>query len=314
MKPFPAVQSGQFWLTEPGLETEIMYRDGYELPEFSMQPLLDQPQAIDAIRKMIEDTLSVAANNGAGAMIGAFDYRASPDWGAKLGYSPQELEDRTKAGLRLLRDWAAPFEDRLGGLYIFSYIGPRGDAYGTGGAITADEAEAYHTTQLETLKDSEADGALAATFNNIPESVGLARAAAKLGVPLGLSLTLTSDGVLRSGPTLKQAIEEIDAQTGDARPDFYMVNCAHPTEFEPSLADEPWLRRIRGFVPNAVAMEKLALCKLGHIEDGDPVELGGQLGALAAKYPWMDIWGGCCGTGAPHLEHIAKEVGAARAA
>ncbi|MEL7344987.1 MAG: homocysteine S-methyltransferase family protein, partial [Pseudomonadota bacterium] len=213
----------------------------------------------------------------------------------------------------LLRDWAEPFEDRLAGLYVFSYIGPRGDAYGTGGAITADEAEKYHTTQLVSVRDSVADGAMAATFNNIPEAVGLARAAKALGVPLGISLTLTSDGVLRSGPSLKEAIEDIDKQTGDARPDFYMVNCAHPTEFGPSLVNEPWLQRIRGFVPNAVAMEKVALCKLGHIEDGDPVELGGQLAELAGKYPWMDIWGGCCGTGAPHLLEIAKEVAAVRA-
>ena len=27
--------------------------------------------------------------------------------------------------------------------------------------------------------------------------------------------------------------------------------------------------------------EKIALCKLGHIEEGDPVELGAQMGALS---------------------------------
>ena len=314
MTPFPAAKAGHVWLTEPGTETEILYRDGFELPEFSMQPLLDQPDAVNAVKRVVTDTLEVAAAHKLGAMLQAFDYRASPDWGGKLGYSAEELDKRTKDGLALLRGWADPYLDRLSGLYILSAIGPRGDAYGTGGTITADEAEAYHRTQLQTIKESVADGAMAMTFNNIPESVGLARAAKSLGVPLAISLTLTTEGVLRSGPTLGEAIESIDAEAGDAKPDFYMVNCAHPTEFEPSLADAEWMKRIRGFRPNAVAMDQVALCKLGHIEDGDPVELGGQLGALAAKYPWMDIWGGCCGTGAPHLEHIAKEVGAARAA
>lgn len=314
MKPFPAVQEGHFWLTEPGLETEIMYRDGFELPEFSMQPLLDQPNAIEAVRRVMTETLEVAAAHGLGAMLQAFDYRASPDWGAKLGFSAEELDKRTKDGLALLRGWAAPYLDRLAGLYILSAIGPRGDAYGTGGAITADEAEAYHATQLATIKESVADGAMAMTFNNIPEAVGLSRAAKTLDVPLAISLTLTTEGVLRSGPALGEAIEAIDAEAGDARPVFYMVNCAHPSEYEASLEDAPWLKRIRGFRPNAVAMDQVALCKLGHIEDGDPVELGQQLAAQARRYPWMDIWGGCCGTGAPHLNEIARTVKAVRAA
>jgi len=55
-------------------------------------------------------------------------------------------------------------------------------------------------------------------------------------------------------------------------------------------------------------MEKTALCKLGHIKDGDPVELGGQLGELSVRYPHMDIFGGCCGTGDSHLREIAKAL------
>ena len=59
-------------------------------------------------------------------------------------------------------------------------------------------------------------------------------------------------------------------------------------------------------------MDKISLCKLGHLEDGDPVELGQQLGALAARYPHIDIWGGCCGTWERHLGEIARSVTAAR--
>ena len=39
----------------------------------------------------------------------------------------------------------------------------------------------------------------------------------------------------RSGPTLKEAIETIDAQTGDERPAFYGINCSHPLEFMPAI-------------------------------------------------------------------------------
>jgi methionine synthase I (cobalamin-dependent) len=55
-------------------------------------------------------------------------------------------------------------------------------------------------------------------------------------------------------------------------------------------------------------MDKISLCKIGHLEDGDPVELGQQVGDLMHRYPHMDICGGCCGTWDTHLDKIAENV------
>jgi methionine synthase I (cobalamin-dependent) len=60
-------------------------------------------------------------------------------------------------------------------------------------------------------------------------------------------------------------------------------------------------------------MDKISLCKLGHLEDGDPAELGRQMGALAKRHPHLDVWGGCCGTWETHLDEIARNVKAVRA-
>lgn len=146
------------------------------------------------------------------------------------------------------------------------------------------------------------------TFNNVPESVWAARAAAKIGVPLSVSLPLDSTFKLKSGPSLAEAIAEIDAQAVGDRPDFYLLNCSHPLEYEPALESRTWIERLRGMRPNASKMKKMALCKLGHIEDGDPVELGSQLRDLSARYPHMDVFGGCGGTGHNHLREIAKAL------
>ena len=81
-----------------------------------------------------------------------------------------------------------------------------------------------------------------------------------------------------------------------------------------ALAPGTWLERLRCIRPNAAAMDKIALCKLGHIEDGNPVELGRQMGGVAERFPWMDIWGGCCGTDHRHLAEIARNVKAVRKA
>ena len=59
-------------------------------------------------------------------------------------------------------------------------------------------------------------------------------------------------------------------------------------------------------------MDKIALCSLGHLEDGDPVELGRQMGDVVRRLPNADIIGGCCGTDERHLSEIAQNVNAVR--
>lgn len=138
------------------------------------------------------------------------------------------------------------------------------------------------------------------------------RAASGVGMPIGVSLTLTPEGRLRSGPSLREAIESVDEATAGSAA-WFGTNCAHPLEFESALADSgSWLERLRYIRPNAARMDKIALCSLGHLEDGDPVELGKQMGDVARRLPNADIIGGCCGTDERHLSEIAQNVNAVR--
>lgn len=308
MAGFPSQRDGVFYLTEGGQETEIMYRHGYDLPEFAMYPLLDNPAAMAELTAMYARVLDVAAEHGFVAMLSGLDYRGSPDWGDKLGYSREALAEAVERGIDFLRDVARPYEGQLPGILIGGAMGPRGDAYSLNRTITAEEAEEYHSFQLAVLKHAGVNYVWAATFNNVPEAVGVSRAAARVGLPVSLSLTLDSNHRLKSGPTLKQAIETIDAEAGDARPDFYGINCSHPMEFEPALEPGDWITRIRSLRPNASAMDKISLCQIGHLEEGDPVDLGQRMGALARRYPHIDIFGGCCGTWDKHLDQIAANV------
>jgi S-methylmethionine-dependent homocysteine/selenocysteine methylase len=309
-KSFPSHQAGRFYLTEGGTETEFMYKHGFELPHFAMFPLLDNPKAVSKMREMFRSYLDVATKHDICALMGGLDYRASPDWGELLGYSAASLADANLQSIEFLREIASEYSSRIPEILIQGLIGPRGDAYERNETITANEAEDYHAVQIETLKKADVDLALAITFNNIPESVGVARAAAKLGVPLGISLTLDTTSKLSSGVSLADAITVIDEET-DQSPEFYSINCSHPLEFKPAIEPGDWVKRVRGVRPNASKMDKMALCKIGHLEDGDPVELGVLCGDLARRYPHMDIWGGCCGTWDRHLDEIAKNVLAA---
>jgi len=78
--PFPPAGSGELFLTEGGSETEIRYRHGFELPEFAMFPLLDDPGAVTAMRAMFRSQLGVAAEFGLSFLLSGLSDRASPDW------------------------------------------------------------------------------------------------------------------------------------------------------------------------------------------------------------------------------------------
>lgn len=313
-RPFPAPTPGVFYLAEGGQETEIMYKYGHDLPQFAMFALLDRPAALDDLRTMYRRYLDVAAAHGFSALMGGLDYRASPDWAGLIGYSRDGLEELQLRAISFLRDLARPYERQIPRILIAGIVGPRGDAYQLNRTVTADEAEDYHSVQIETLRKADVDLVSAMTFNSIPEAVGISRAAARIGLPLSLSFTLDSTSRLASGPSLREAVETVDAEAGASRPDFYGINCSHPAEFEPALEAGDWFKRIRSLRPNAAKLEKVALCQLGHLEDGDPQELGELMGSLAGRYPHIDIWGGCCGTWDRHLSHIASHVSASRAA
>lgn len=308
MAGFASQRDGVFYLTEGGQETEILYRHGHDLPEFAMYPLLDNPAAMADLKAMYSRVLDVTAEHGCVAMLSGLDYRGSPDWGEKLGYSRDGLADALLRSIGFLRDVAEPYRGQITQILIGGQVGPRGDAYSLNRTITADEAEDYHAFQLEVHKRAEVDFVWAATFNTIPEAVGVARAAARSGLPLGISFMLDSNHRLKSGASLKEAIEAVDEQAGDARPDYYGINCSHPLEFEPAFEPGDWIRRVRSLRPNASAKDKIELCSIGHLEEGDPVDLGHRIGALARRYPHMDIFGGCCGTWAPHLDAIARNI------
>ena len=306
---FPNQQPGLFYLTEGGQETEIMYKYGFDLPEFAMFPLLDEPQAVAELRSMYVRYLDTAARHGFGALLGGLDYRASPDWAGFLGYSRESLADMQLRSIDFLRDVAKPYEGQVPAVMYAGIVGPRGEAHSVnGGTTTVEGAEEYHSEQLSTLARAGVDLVEALTFNNVPEAVGVARAGARFGLPISVSFTLDGTSRLHSGPSLKEAIEAVDALAGEDRPAFYGINCSLPLEFMPALEPGEWFERVRCLRPNAAMMDKISLCTLGHLEAGDPVALGALMAELARRYPHLDIWGGCCGTWEDHLDEIARNV------
>src|SRR4051794_28873024 len=125
MAGFPEPQPGVLYLTEGGQETELMYKHGHELPEFAMYPLLDDRRAVAHLTQMYTSYLEVAAAHGFVALMGGLDYRASPDWAAKLGISRDGLAEFQLRSIAFLREVARPFQHQLPQVLVAGVVGPR---------------------------------------------------------------------------------------------------------------------------------------------------------------------------------------------
>lgn len=299
--------NGRDMTTGVGIETWLQYVDGFELRHFCLFEILDDKRGVACLTDYHRKLVEAAIVHGFGVINEGLHYRASRDWGKLIGYSREGLEEINIRGIEFYKDFVREYDSPETPMIVGGMIGPRGDAYDTGHTLDAAEAEDYHSEQILTLKKAGADQITAATISSVEEAIGITRAAKATDIPAVISFFVKKGGNLSSGETLEEAITKVDAATGNA-PAYYMINCTHPDEFEPALTPGDWTQRLGGFMPNAVAMETLDLCKLGHLEDGDPEELGGQMADLARRFPHIHVWGGCCGTDGRHIGQIAQQV------
>jgi homocysteine S-methyltransferase len=294
------------FLADGGIETTLIFHDGFELPHFAAYDLLTRDGGAQALRRYFEPYAEIARDSGIGIVLETATWRASSDWGAQLGHSPEELDELNRRAVRLLEEIRADYETEATPIVISGCVGPRGDGYVVGQAMTAEEAEAYHAAQVRTFAGTAADLVTAITMTYVDEAVGIVDAARAAGIPVVISFTVETDGRLPSGQTLREAIEEVDART-DGGPAYFMVNCAHPSHFEDVLdPGAGWTGRIRGLRANASRMSHAELDEAEELDEGDPVELAGDYVALRARLPELHVLGGCCGTDHRHVGAMCR--------
>ena len=302
-KRLPQLDGGLF-LTDGGIETDLIFNDGMELPHFAAFDLLKTEKGTAALRAYYGRYAAIARANGVGFILESPTWRASADWGRKLGYSQAALAEANAQAIALMSELRREYQSTTTPMVVSGCVGPRGDGYDPGTVMSADEAQAYHAEQIGVFAKSDADMVTAITMTNTNEAIGLARAAQAAGMPVAISFTLETDGRLPTGQGLKEAIEEVDAATGNA-PAYYMINCAHPTHFEATLTPEAaWVKRVRGIRANASRRSHAELNEAPDLDEGNPAELGAEYRALQRKHPQINVLGGCCGTDRRHVEAI----------
>ncbi|MBX2802194.1 MAG: homocysteine S-methyltransferase family protein [Myxococcales bacterium] len=290
---------GRTLLTDGGLETTLIFHDGFDLPAFASYRLLAEPRGREALKGYFRTYARLAQERGTGIVLETPTWRASTDWGAHLGDDPQALRAFNRQAVALLQEVRDDFPEL--DVVISGNLGPRGDGYVVDEQMTAEAAERYHSEQIRTFAATEADLVTFLTATYAEEAVGVIRAAEAARMPVVVSFTVETDGRLPSGMPLAEAITSVDAATdGVAR--AFGVNCAHPDHFVGALAQgAPWAQRIGLIRANASRMSHEELDAAERLDDGDPRELAASYGELLARFPSIGVIGGCCGTDHRHV-------------
>jgi len=300
--------SGRSFLTDAGIETDLIFNRGVEIREFAAHTLLPDPAGREALAGYFRPFLSLAREKGVGFIIDSQTWKAHTHWAEDLGASEEELRQANRDSISFIAGLRDEYRDSKMPVVLNGIVGPRGDAYAPGAEATAHEAEEYHAKQVGWLAETEVDMVSAVTYADSGEAIGVVRAARKLGLPVSVSFTVETDGNLPTGQPLREAIQAVDEAT-ESCVAYFMVNCAHPDHFFHVIEDADWARRIHGLRCNASRKSHAELDQSEILDDGDPVELGALYKGIHSRMPWLNVFGSCCGSDLRHVVEIARAVG-----
>lgn len=292
-------------ITDGGLETTLLFHHGFELPCFAAFPLIADTSGREALRRYFEPFLNLAQERGLAFVLDTPTWRANPDWGTQLGWSSERLAAANRDAVVFARELAGGRAD----VTINGVLGPRGDGYVVGEVMSADEAAAYHSWQLDVLVEAGVQRITALTLTYADEAVGIVEAAVAASCPVVVGFTVETDGRLPDGSSIAAAVERVDGAT-DAAAEFFMLNCAHPTHIAAGLEAGPALQRIGGLRANASALSHAELDEAEELDEGDPVALGRDTADLRDLLPAVRLIGGCCGTDHRHVAEMSRAWGA----
>lgn len=199
---------------------------------------------------------------------------------------------------------AVAFMRAFSDAYIGGLIGCKNDCYKPEEALSTEEATEFHAWQISRLQD--ADYLLAVTLPELGEALGIAQAMACTALPYIISFVINRNGTLLDGHSLEEAITTIDSEA--VRPPLgYMINCAYPSFLHPDQLSDEITQRLIGYQANASSLDHTALDGADELAQDDLMDWTDRMQELHRSLG-LTILGGCCGTGAAHLDHLAHKL------
>jgi len=293
----------RIWLAWTGMETDLIFNQGVDLPGFAAFPMVDSSDGRARLRDYYVKLIEIGRDAGVGIILDTPTWMANPDRAKAVGYEADDLPRVTGAAVELAREAALAHPDVA--IRVSVQIGPQGDGYKPGIAA-AETSAGYHGPQVAAAREAGADLVSAYTMGSAGEAIGISMAARRSGIPALVSFTIETDGRLADGTPLATAVTQLAEA---ANPLAICVNCAHPDHIAKGLDGGAWQNSLAGIVANASRQSHAELDNAATLDDGSPDELAGQLADFGRSLPAIRVLGGCCGTDLRHLREIARRVG-----
>lgn len=217
-----------------------------------------------------------------------------------------EMANINKDAAMFMRDLRDEFGDKKYLIKIGGLIGPKGDAYNPKEGLSVQEAEGFHSWQLNQLAESGVDYLIVETAPCLQEAIGIAKAMLRTHLPYIISFVINRQGQLLDGTPLMSAISIIDRETSP-QPLCYLMNCAYPTFL--CAKDQPpaFFERFMGGQANGSSLDHSELDGSEELQAESVSAWGDEMIKLYRDYG-VKILGGCCGTRAEHLEYLVKHI------
>lgn len=275
-------------------------------PSLVHAPLIYEAKGRAELTHLYSGYLNIAASANLPFLMSTPTWRSNRERLLESNISPSINPDAVKF-LQEIRDAKAivPTKVKVGGT-----IGCKNDCYLPQEALTSINAEQFHAWQIEQLAMGGVDFLIAVTLPELGESLGIARAMAKTGLPYIISYVINRKGCLLDGTPLIDAIDQIDSRV-DVAPFGYMVNCSYPTFLCANNQPDALFKRLIGISANASSLDHCELDGSEQLESEAVSDWGDKMLELNTKYG-VKILGGCCGTDAEHLKYIVNDAQVAR--
>ena len=91
---------GELTITDGGIETDLIFHHGFDLPLFAAFPLVAEDSGREAPRRYYEEYAGIARANRVGLILECPTWRANPNRATQLGYTLEELAGMNRAGAK----------------------------------------------------------------------------------------------------------------------------------------------------------------------------------------------------------------------
>ena len=286
-------------LMEASIVESLRRSEHIELhPVLENAPLIYEEEGRRALGKLYQKYMDIALDAGTPFLM------CTPTWRTNQA---RVIETEIKSSINIdavhfLRELRESQSRGKENIKIGGMIGCKNDCYQPEQALSAKQAEEFHTWQIEQLKIGGVDFLIAETLPNVNEAIGIARAIENSGLPYFICFVISRDGLVLDGTDLNTAIKMIDANTSD-QPLGFMVNCTYPS-FLCAASQPPELyERLIGYLANASSLDH---CELDGAEElmMESVSEWGDLMLDLNRTYGVKVLGGCCGTNEEHLQYI----------